>query len=313
MASVPVPARLMSRRRQVLAEHLPGALESALTGVHQARVASRRLRELIPILGDVLPLRKRRRLLGRLKKLTRALGVVRELDVSLATIDQLAAAQEEPRPALAILRARLVHQREAQGAWLAHRYGGGRGDRLLARLARVESASTDAAAAQGWRRVLAERICRRAHALRAALADAGALFDAERLHRVRIAVKKLRYALEVAGEARAASTGTLVRKLKDVQDILGRLHDLDILLAQLREVPEHEIAELGDAQRGALAAIEWLHRELTAEARRLHARYLRRQPALVGVADAALDSVAPRVEAIESEPLRPPSVVAEGR
>ena len=56
------------------------------------------------------------------------------------------------------------------------------------------------------------------------------LFDSERLHQVRIALKRLRYAMELAGELRVASTAAAVRDLKAVQDTLGTLHDHDVLM-----------------------------------------------------------------------------------
>jgi CHAD domain-containing protein len=303
MASVPVLARLMSRRRRALADHLPASLEADVTGVHQARVASRRLRELVPIIGGALSPRKQRRLPKRLRTLTRALGRVRELDVALASIDQLAATHVEPRVALAVLREQLACEREARGAWLEQHFDRGRAHRLLVRLERVESVLTTTASPAGWRTVLAERIRSRAHGLQTAVADAGALFDGERLHQVRIAVKKLRYALEVAGQARAATTGALVRQLKEMQDVLGRLHDVEVLLGYARTLSTD-----APAKPGLAAAVDWLDRELTAETRRLHARYLRRQTALVAVADRALDVVAPRVEAGASREATTPQV-----
>lgn len=294
MSSLSVLARVMSRRVRALAEHLPPALEADVTSVHHARVASRRLREFVPIVSGVRPRRRHRQLLRRLQKLTRALGVVRELDVSLAAIDRLAAAHETPRVALAALRTPLARERELQGARLEQRFDHGRIGRLLARLARLESSLGETESSGPWRELLADRIRRRARGLQAAVAAAGALFDSERLHEVRIAGKKLRYALEVAGEARCAATGALVRQLKDTQDVLGRLHDVEVLLAHAR--PLASASENDAAGSAALVAgVDWLDRELTAETRRLHARYLRRQAALIATADRALDVIAPRV------------------
>lgn len=297
MPSPMVLARLMSRRRRALAEHLPAALEAQVVGVHQARVASRRLRELVPNVGDVLAPKQRRRLLKRLRGLTRALGRVRELDVTLAAIDELATAHAEPRPALALMRGVVAAERDDHTARLAEEFDEGRAHRLLARLERLEHDLGAAAPPPGWRTQLASRIRSRAHALQAAVADAGALFDGERLHVVRIAVKQLRYALEVAGESRAATTGTLVRQLKEAQDVLGGLHDVDVLIAQARRLGLRE-----SEAPAVAAAAEWLDRALVTETRRLHARYLRRQTALVSIGDRALDIVAVRVEAGEPRP-----------
>jgi CHAD domain-containing protein len=290
MASLPVLARLIARPLEALAEHLPAALHGDSHGIHQARVASRRLRELLPIVGDALDRGPRRRLRRRLRQLTRALGPVRELDVALASIERMTADLSEPLVAASELSARLSHERASHHAKLVHRFDPARVERLLGRLHRLESALAAGVEPRAWRSDLAERVTRRAIAFNAAVADAGALFSSERLHAVRIAAKQLRYALEVVGEARMAATGSMVRSLKDTQDVLGKLHDADVLLESVRRLTSDP------ANEARLSAdVSWFDREITAETRRLHAKYLRRQAALVRLADAALDTVAPRI------------------
>ena len=79
-----------------------------------------------------------------------------------------------------------------------------------------------------WRGVLAARLMRRAKDLGAALEDAGPLYVPERLHNVRIATKKLRYALEIARDAGVTAATPLVKLLKRHQERLGHLH-LEVL------------------------------------------------------------------------------------
>ena len=69
---------------------MPAAIGGDGIGVHQARVASRRLREAVPVLArDVKP-GKAKKAHGKVRKLTRALGTVRELDVTLTVLNELA-------------------------------------------------------------------------------------------------------------------------------------------------------------------------------------------------------------------------------
>ena len=70
---------------------------------------------------------------------------------------------------------------------------------------------------------------------------AGQIYAPEALHQVRIAAKKLRYALEIADESGAAPCGETLRTIKRVQDALGRLHDLQVL--------QHHVAAVGAAPR----------------------------------------------------------------
>ena len=67
------------------------------TGVHQARVASRRLREAVPVLTPGVKGTKAKKARGKIRRLTQALGTVRELDVTLQLLDELAPRDTLPR------------------------------------------------------------------------------------------------------------------------------------------------------------------------------------------------------------------------
>src|SRR5580765_2664047 len=77
------------KRLDAFARELKSVGEGDVDALHRARVASRRLREVVPLLqleGDVS-----HRLSRRLRKVTKALGAVRELDVLMLLIQELAA------------------------------------------------------------------------------------------------------------------------------------------------------------------------------------------------------------------------------
>ncbi len=78
-----VASRLLARRAAALKRHLPHAVEGDDHGVHQARVASRRLREAVPVLTTGVKGTKARKARGKIRRLTTALGTVRELDVTI--------------------------------------------------------------------------------------------------------------------------------------------------------------------------------------------------------------------------------------
>src|SRR5262245_28849831 len=73
--------------------------------LHRSRVATRRLREALPLVKGRG--RERRRLRRDLRRVTRALGPVRELDVALALAGALATDWSELAPALDHVSARL--------------------------------------------------------------------------------------------------------------------------------------------------------------------------------------------------------------
>ena len=94
----------------------------------------------------------------------------------------------------------------------------------------------------------------------------------ERLHAVRISVKKLRYALEVASEARGAAPRAELALLKHSQDLLGRLHDLQVLIDRARQVQAALAPPNITTWRGLEALVDVLEDDCR---RRLHARYIR--------------------------------------
>jgi CHAD domain-containing protein len=289
---------------EALAAHLPEAREGDVHGVHQARVATRRLREILPIVVDVRRGRGRR-LARRLKQLTRVLGPVRELDVALALADAAVAARSAP--AAVALRAHLTEARTEAFAELRRACDPGRAERLVGRLAKlVARHETGPKHAEDLprrtRRALGQGVLDRARALADAVSAAGAILIVDRVHAVRIATKQLRYALELVGELRLARTAALVSSLRTVQDVLGRLHDLDVLRARTvrvrGEVPPDSI--VARALTDSVAAID-------GDIRHDHARYLRLARALVRLTDRVRDRVAPCLDPSISTSFATPS------
>src|SRR3954464_1479154 len=113
--------RLFERRTVALRRQLAAAVAGKDTGVHQARVASRRLREAIPVLTDGLQHTKAGKAQRKIRRLTQALGTVRELDVTLHLIDELSERPAVPRAALAEVRAHVIEEREERRAVMLDR------------------------------------------------------------------------------------------------------------------------------------------------------------------------------------------------
>lgn len=255
-----------------------------MQAVHQARVASRRLREALPLIGLSLPpdeLLKARR---AVRRVTRALGPVREADVSIGLLDDLGAAQPALLPAIAAVRYRVEGARAMRRRRMLDELGHATGVKTIARLDSLRH-YPDPPAAQ-WKSLLAERTRVRALDLHDAVDEAGILYEPERLHQIRIAAKKLRYSLELAGETRAAATTRLVNELKGLQDHLGHLHDLQVLSAYAAGVlPDESLAP----------GLGRLARHLDDACHDLHAKFLASRSRLLALTETALAKVVPRI------------------
>jgi CHAD domain-containing protein len=174
----------------------------------------------------------------------------------------------------------VVEEREARRKTMLARLGKVNVEKLERRLTSVAEALQEAES-EHWREALAARLAKRAKRLGAAIGAAGQIYNPESLHQVRIATKKLRYGLEIAGEGGIRSANALVRRLKRAQDTLGRLHDLQVLEVHVAAV--RAAAPASELPEGSLAAIA---RTIEEECRHLHGRYISMAPALLGSIDA---------------------------
>ena len=254
--------------------------------LHHTRVASRRLRELLPILE--LDADAARTLGARLKKVTRRLGVVRELDVLALMIDELGRDQRFSSAALRLVGAAVAERRDAEWERLATKLPVAKLQRLaraLEHAARRIDANEEQPARrsprprESWVWALEARVSHRASRARSAIEAAGVVYLSDRLHSARIALKKLRYAVELLSEARHRPLTADVATLKQAQDRLGRLHDLEVLIARAREVQ----ASIAPPDLVAWRRLSSLVRALEDDCRRLHARYVRDRARLIAM------------------------------
>jgi CHAD domain-containing protein len=217
------------------------------------------------------------KLVRRLRRVTRKLGPVRERDVLLALVDELRASGQYSGRALDAVYA---HVRRVQESSRRSSDTGKISDQLarlgkkLKNVTREVSSADRSGKRSNWLWAVDARVTRRASTLKSAMAEAGAVYWPERLHAARVAVKKLRYAVEVGAEARGVRNTPDVTLLKRTQDLLGRLHDLQLFAERVRQTqatlvpPDPALEqELGELQLGVENAC-----------RRVHARYSRIRP-----------------------------------
>ncbi len=199
-------------------------------GIHQVRVGLRRFRSALSLFKDFVPPNQRGALNQEAKWLANQLGPVRDLDVFLADLAARVDEHDEDESLAALIRAAEAARADAQATAISA-LKSARMRRFAARLETWlngrgwQDGGDDAADLPDFARGTLNRRLRK---IKETAAKAEDLTVPER-HELRIAVKKIRYSLEflaaVLPPKKAARTASV---LKNLQDSLGHLNDLDV-------------------------------------------------------------------------------------
>ncbi|HZC24332.1 MAG TPA: CHAD domain-containing protein [Candidatus Binatia bacterium] len=208
--------------------------EKHAQAVHGFRTSSRRLETL---LEEIAPRRDRqgKKLLKLLNAIRRRAGKVRDLDVQLAALRSLKVPQE-PRRKTSLMQnlLELRLKREAKLRKLLHK-------KDVRDIRKRLKQAYKAFETDGTREPLAI-----ARQIVASAVAGGTSMDAEKLHRCRVAVKRARYAAELAGKSPAAAE--FIADLRRMQDALGNWHDWQLLTETAKR-------RLGEVNQSSLVAV----------------------------------------------------------
>jgi CHAD domain-containing protein len=228
-------------------------------GVHSMRVASRRLRS---ALRDFMPYLRKRGLphvLKQLRKIARALGEVRDLDVAIPALEDLQKqipakflpalkqstdtrneVRERAREGLtAILQTNHLQQFESEFIAAVNQATAPREGKPQISFSEMSSA------------IIQDRL-KELERLSDGLFRP---FDVEPLHEMRIAAKRLRYAIELFEQCWKGSIGLHAKRAARLQTALGDVHDCDVWIEsfgkQINEARKNK-------QEEQVAAFVWL-------------------------------------------------------
>lgn len=206
--------------------------------LHRMRVASRRLRCALGLLEPELGAAGRA-LRKPSRRITRALGAARDLDVRIAFVaGELAAARDRRvRPGLRRLMERAREDRARAQEQVMEMLATLEREDVLGAVERAVRPLAGRAAGAGRvresRRRAAPEVARRLDALLALEGAVSRLDDVEGLHRMRIEAKHLRYALEMLAPAYHGALRPFVTAVRRAQRLLGQIHDCDMWIAYL--------------------------------------------------------------------------------
>lgn len=242
--------------------HVPTALVGDVEGIHDLRVAVKRLRESMRLFRKLLPGRRRRLMMPAVELLNDTLGAVRERDVMMLDARELAAEVDDDGGLCeaAITQWRL--ERSAAFEQLLKGWARLTSDDFLPAL--EELARRTARRKRRLNRLPLERfvlnaVTRALERVHDRLDPALHSTDAAPMHRLRIAVKRLRYSMEPFRRTFPGLKGP-TRLAGSAQEALGLTHDIDVLQQALVA----HIGEIEPAHREAaesLLARLWQHRE----------------------------------------------------
>jgi CHAD domain-containing protein len=251
------PLHVFHQQAERLRSLTPGLLDGDLNSIHDARIATRRIREVLPLTHEWQRPNLADDLRTRFRRLGRALGRVRDADVRIELLRQLEPRHSDATATLVLMRQRQEHERMRLMRKLvkqSERLG------LDTGLARV----TDQGAKYGarfwarwngpWRSQLRHLIAERAQAASAAVTHATGVYFPKRAHQARIAIKKCRYAAEIGGQTGVMVDEPLVRTLKTAQDLLGDLHDRQSLIDDVQRIAGGD-AEISESQMRVVAQV----------------------------------------------------------
>lgn len=188
--------------------------------IHDFRVASRRTREVLDYLEPTLPKKVHGRLMDLARRVTKNLGTARESEVNLEILNRWSDERKLDPIAVELL----IHSQRMEFN------AGFRKAKKRISSQKFEYIPRFLSILRGSRTMVAtdSGILQRRHQEFLGFTW-DTMLDDERLHDLRIRTKKFRYSVEINNRVHKKSLGRFIRKIRNLQDVLGRIHDLYVL------------------------------------------------------------------------------------
>jgi len=215
--------------------------------IHDLRVASRRVRTALEIFAPYLPPKKIKLWQNSVRKLTKAFGSVRDLDVQLDFIKQLHEKCEEKtiKPGIRRIFTRLSQKRGGFKKNLQETLSEYKKNDILNKII----LSMESMSVQNTNEVIfPPALFQLAFEVLHKKLDKFLFYEifipypekTKELHQMRIAAKQLRYSLEVFASIYSGKMDDFLQILRDIQTDLGNIRDCDVWVAYLPRFIEKE-------------------------------------------------------------------------
>jgi triphosphatase len=252
----------------------PAALAGRPDGVHRMRVGIRRLRAALSAFREIVPDDQRRWASKELRSLADTLGEARNLDVFKTALVDPARGTVADKRQLRSLADAVHHRRDAAYSAIGEAIRSTRYSALILRLFRWFDGREwqEGGITEELQRPIGEIVpamldrCRRAVERRC---RGFAEQSPPQRHRLRIALKKLRYTAELfAGLYPSSAVEEFTQRLKHLQDDLGGANDVHIGELLVRELATGAAKDVGIVTSGR-HVLEWHKRRLLKEEKKL--------------------------------------------
>ena len=276
--------------------------------IHRMRVASRRLRAALPLFAQCFIKKQFRTWMREIKKITRALGEARDLDVQIAFLEgylkelphagttdavdtpDMASAprKSDPPVAIALLVSRLQQRRGALQkkvlsalSELERSHAIDEMQGTLREMVPVTPRTRRHPAMHGIPPVAAERI---SHAILDLFVYEPWVRTPDAVaehHAMRIAAKRLRYTMEVYAPIYRLEFKKPLGRIKKIQTILGDIHDCDVWIDQisLEIVKErtrvHSVKDVNNTRSATILSLKQLLTDRERKRAQLHRGFVR--------------------------------------
>jgi triphosphatase len=235
-------------------EQLPGVLNDRDPEfVHQARVATRRMRSALVLFHDALPVKTVTYLEERLKWLGKLFGEVRNLDVFVINLngykEKIGKYPKEKRKALETL---VVKQRRAPLKSLGEALKSRRYKALERQMTRLFVTTPKEAESPASGRLISEvapqLIIQKLENIIEQSQKTMANPELKEYHSLRIQMKRLRYALEFMAAPYGDVFNDVIKQTTDIQDCLGELQDTVFNQKFIRDIFKNWKGKLTDPE-----------------------------------------------------------------
>ena len=247
-------AKIIQRYLAAMAAEVEGVRVAAdIEYVHRMRVATRRMRTALALFSGCFPKQDYKKIQKDVRKVTRALGEARDLDVQLEVIEAALAEFADPvlQPGIKRLKLRLTQRRAEVQQHVEAAMDRMLADQLIERLENwvkplLEQSKTVYLYTPALYQLAFQGIQVRIEELLSHVPYISDPQNVLELHAMRISAKRLRYAMETFEELYGGQLKPYITTARKLQDQLGAIHDLDVWIAFIPQFIEEEKARIVD-------------------------------------------------------------------